>query len=192
MPAIRSHRALSAILAGLVVISFVLDPGRARAVAGFEFGGDGFEGSADLTTCDAGLVWDAGNGACIEAQRGVLSDEALTDYAFALVKQERFEDALATLDLLENSDTARALNYRGFATRKLGRLDESIRHYLRAVSLAPRYVEVREYLGEAYVAKGQLDLAEQQLTIIETLCGTVCEEYSELAQAIEAGRNQSN
>lgn len=150
----------------------------ASAVASFEFGGTSSTGLADLTTCETRLVWDRENGVCIEARRGALPDEALTDYALALVKAERYDEALAALDLRETPDDAKALNYRGFATRKLGRLDESIGHYLKAVALAPRYVEVREYLGEAYVYKGQLDRAEQQLVIIETLCGTSCEAYS--------------
>jgi tetratricopeptide (TPR) repeat protein len=114
----------------------------------------------------------------------------LTAYAFALIKAERFEEALATLDLREGSDDARALNYRGFATRSLGLLDESIDYYLKAVAVAPRYAEVREYLGEAYIAKGRFDLAAQQLTIIETLCGMSCEAYVGLAEAIAAGRNR--
>ena len=160
------------------------------AVANFGVGGTSSGGSADLTTCEPQMIWDRENGVCVEARKGALPDEALTDYALALVKAERFEEALATLDLRESPDDAEALNYRGFATRKLGRLDESIGYYLKAVSLAPRYVEVREYLGEAYVSKGQFDLAEQQLTIIETLCGTSCEAYLGLAEAIAASRNQ--
>jgi hypothetical protein len=35
-------------------------------------------------------------------------------------------EALATLDLLRNPNTAEALNYRGYAMRKLGRVDERI------------------------------------------------------------------
>ena len=152
------------------------------------FGGTGSDGSADLTTCETRHDLGSGKQRCVEARKGALPDEALTDNAFALVKAERFEDALATLDLREKPDDAEALNYRGFATRKLGRVDESIGYYQKAVALAPRYAEVREYLGEAYISKGRLDLAEQQLTIIETLCGTNCEAYFELAEAIAEGR----
>jgi tetratricopeptide (TPR) repeat protein len=123
---------------------------------------------------------------CVQAQQGVLRDDELTDYAYALVEEGRFREALTVLDLLEKPETARALNYRGFATRNLGHLDEGIGYYLRAVALAPRYAEVREYLGEAYIAKGRLDLAEQQLVVIETLCGTSCEAYVGLAEAIAA------
>jgi hypothetical protein len=97
-----------------------------------------------------------------------------------------FQDALATLDLLQNPNTAVALNYRGYATRKLGRTDEGIGYYLQSVAIDPAYPQVREYLGEAYVIKGQLDLANAQLTTIASLCGTTCEYYTDLAEAIAA------
>jgi hypothetical protein len=49
----------------------------------------------------------------------------------------------------------------------------------------PKYARVREYLGEAYVIKGQIDLAKEQLNTIKSLCGTTCEEYRDLNEAIE-------
>ena len=64
---------------------------------------------------------------------------------------------------MQNPNTAEALNYRGYATRKLGRVDEGIGYYLQSVALDPEYTLVREYLGEAYVIQGKLDLAKEQL-----------------------------
>ena len=43
---------------------------------------------------------------------------------------------------------------------------------------------MREYLGEAYVIKGDIARAEEQLQAIERICGTGCEEYQDLAKAI--------
>ena len=73
------------------------------------------------------------------------------------------------LDLLDNPNTPRALNYRGYATRKLGRTDEGIGYYLKSVALDPNRPQVREYLGEAYVIEGKYDLAKEQLSTIEKL-----------------------
>jgi hypothetical protein len=42
---------------------------------------------------------------------------------------------------------------------------------------------VREYLGEAYVIKGNYELAREQLSTIEKLCGKDCEYYEDLAEA---------
>jgi cytochrome c-type biogenesis protein CcmH/NrfG len=43
---------------------------------------------------------------------------------------------------------------------------------------------VREYLGEAYVTKGNYELAREQLSTIEKLCGKDCEYYEDLAEAL--------
>src|SRR5271156_4904841 len=139
----------------------------------------------DLTTCMPGQVWDPKKHKCLQRHSGVLPDSDLTGYANALLKADRFEEAIDVLDLLDNPNTPRALNYRGYATRKLGRTDEGIGYYLRSVALDPVYPQVREYLGEAYVIEGKYDLAKDQLTTIEKICGSkACEYYGELAKAL--------
>jgi tetratricopeptide (TPR) repeat protein len=138
----------------------------------------------DLTTCAPGQVWDAKRHRCLERHSGVLPDPDLTEYAYALAKADRFQEAVDVLDSLDNPNTPRALNYRGYATRKLGRIDEGIGYYLRSIALDPEYPQVREYLGEAYVIEGKFDLAKDQLSSIEKICGKDCEYYGELAKAL--------
>jgi tetratricopeptide (TPR) repeat protein len=138
----------------------------------------------DLTTCAPGQVWDTKHHKCLVRRSGVLPDPDLTEYAFALAKADRYQEAIDVLDLLNNPYTPRALNYRGYATRKLGHTDEGIAYYLKAVALDPSYPQVREYLGEAYVIEGKYDLAKDQLATIQTLCGTECEYYEDLADAL--------
>jgi tetratricopeptide (TPR) repeat protein len=140
----------------------------------------------DLTTCEPGQVWDAKQHKCLTKRSGVLPDPELTEYAYALAKAERYQEALDVLDTLDNPNTPRALNYRGYATRRLGRTDEGISYYLKSVALDPAYPQVREYLGEAYVIQGKYDLAKDQLATIEKLCGSKdCEYYEDLADALE-------
>ncbi len=140
----------------------------------------------DLTTCAPGEVWDIKKRKCLERHSGVLPDSDLTEYAFALAKAQRFQEAIDVLDLLDNPNTPRALNYRGYATRKLGRTEEGIGYYLQSVALDANYAQVREYLGEAYVIQGKFDLAKDQLATIEKLCGSKeCEYYEDLADALE-------
>ncbi len=140
-------------------------------------------------TCPRGEVYDSVTQKCIKQGSGVLPDGALTDYAYALAKAERYDEAIEVLNLLKNPNTAKALNYRGYATRKLGRIDEGIAYYRKSVKLDPRYAQVREYLGEAYAMKGDLRRAKAQLRAIKGICGTGCEEYEDLAKAIaEHGR----
>src|SRR5579871_5275999 len=138
----------------------------------------------DLTTCPPGQVWNKKTHKCLERHSSVLPDADLTEYAYALAKADRYEEAIDVLDLLENGNTPRALNYRGYATRKLGRTEEGIVYYLKSVALDPNYAQVREYLGEAYVVKGDVPRAEQQLRAIKKICGVTCPQYQELAVAI--------
>ena len=143
-------------------------------------------GKADMKTCEKGFVWDANQKKCVVKRSGVLPDTDLTEYAYALAKADRFQEAIDVLDSLQNPNTPRALNYRGYATRKLGRTEEGIGYYLKSVALDPDYPQVREYLGEAYVIQGKFDLAKDQLAIIEKLCGSKeCAYYADLARALE-------
>lgn len=149
-------------------------------------GGSGSGGRRmDMTTCMRGQIWDRRTRKCVRARSELFPDEILIDYSYALAKAERYEEALETLDMVKNPDTPEALNYRGYATRKLGRLEEGIGYYRKAVALDPNYAQVREYLGEAYVAQGNIELAREQLKVIAALCGTTCEEYEDLEEAIE-------
>jgi tetratricopeptide (TPR) repeat protein len=137
------------------------------------------------TTCERGKVWDAKAHKCLAQHSGVLPDDQLADYAYALAKAERYQDAIEVLDLSQNPNTPKALNYRGYVTRKLGRIDEGIGYYLKSVALDPNYAQVREYLGEAYVIQGKFELAKQQLTAIRAICGSnSCDEYDDLERAI--------
>jgi tetratricopeptide (TPR) repeat protein len=143
----------------------------------------GSGGGSDTQTCPSGQVYNQQKKMCVDAQSSV-DEKSLTDYAYALAKDGRYQEALSTLDLLKNPNTPEALNYRGYATRKLGRVEEGIGYYLQSVALDPEYTLVREYLGEAYVIKGDLTNAKLQLSEIEKRCGTTCEPYQDLAEAI--------
>nr|WP_284310607.1 hypothetical protein [Labrys miyagiensis] len=141
----------------------------------------------DMTTCPKGQVWSTKKKACLKMKADAMDDDDMANYAWVLAKADRYDESLGVLDLLHDPNTAKALNYRGFATRKLGRTDEGIGYYLKSVQADPHYAQVREYLGEAYVIKGRLDLAKEQLNTIQTICGTDCEEYEDLHEAIEKG-----
>jgi len=146
------------------------------------------DGSSSSTPdCPRGQVYSNQKKMCVSAQSGIVDDQSLLAYASMLSHNGRYDEALATLDLLQNPNTAVALNYRGYATRKLGRTDEGIGYYLKSVALDPDYTLVREYLGEAYVIKGEINLAKAQLSEIEKRCGTTCESYQDLAEAIQNG-----
>ncbi|MDL2407531.1 hypothetical protein PY650_18025 [Rhizobium calliandrae] len=145
------------------------------------------DNSSTTPTCKKGEIYDNKTKKCVKQQGANITDENRADYAYSLAKKDhRYEEALEVLDTMQNPNTAEALNYRGYATRKLGRTDEGISYYLKSVAMDPKYSLVREYLGEAYVIKGQIDLAKDQLSTIKALCGnTSCEEYQDLNEAIQ-------
>jgi tetratricopeptide (TPR) repeat protein len=204
----KSRRGLaSTIFCGILAIGLGFAAPPASAAGGGDSGGTGASATggasggstaekkarsgvnkSDLTTCAPGQVWDKKMHNCLERHGGVLPDAEMTEYAYSLAKADRYQEALDVLDILQNPNTPRALNYRGYATRKLGRTEEGISYYLRSVALDPAYPQVREYLGEAYVIQGKFDLAKDQLTTIEKLCGSDCEYYKDLANALTQAR----
>ena len=134
--------------------------------------------------CPSGQVYDSVSKQCVPDKTSSLSDQDKTNYAYHLAKKGQYQAALNLLDSLKNGNTAEAWNYRGYATRKLGRTDEGIGYYQRALALEPNYAKAREYLGEAWMVKGRRDLAQEQLKVISGICGQRCEEYRDLQAAI--------
>ncbi len=140
----------------------------------------------DMIECRKGLVYDKKKKKCVPAQSGITPDTVLTDNAYRLAKAGKPEEALTLLDMVRDQQSPTVLNYRGYATRLTGKVDQGIVFYKQALAIDPNNVLVREYLGEAYVTKGKIALARAQLRKIEELCGnTDCHEYADLAEEIE-------
>jgi tetratricopeptide (TPR) repeat protein len=177
------NRAIAVTCRGLLaatVFGFVLG----LAQTAFADGGGGGNDRSNTQTCGNGEVWDSRSQKCTKAENGVLPDKNLAEYAYTLAKAGRFTEAIAVLNLMKNPNTPVALNYRGYATRRMGKVDEGIGYYLKSVALDPHYAQVREYLGEAYLIKGDVAAAQAQLRVIKRICGTTCEEYQDLQVAI--------
>lgn len=112
------------------------------------------------------------------------------DRAETMIESGDFRGAIPVLqDIVESDeDNADAYNYLGFAYRNIGEYDRSRRYYDKALSIDSQHKGAREYLGELYLKLDQLDKAEQQLARLDEICPYGCEEYDELAQAIEEYR----
>lgn len=72
--------------------------------------------------CPSGQVYDSVSKQCVPDKTSSLSDQDKTNYAYHLAKKGQYQAALNLLDSLKNGNTAEAWNYRGYATRKLGRM----------------------------------------------------------------------
>jgi len=73
----------------------------------------------------------------------------------------------------------------GFATRHLGRVDEALGYYDKALALNPNMTDTRQYLGEAYLLTNNLEKAKDQFRDLERLCPRGCEQLDMLKAKIE-------
>ncbi|HSD41942.1 MAG TPA: tetratricopeptide repeat protein [Burkholderiales bacterium] len=89
-----------------------------------------------------------------------------------------------------NAGDADAQNWLGYAYRKLGNLDVAFKHYNEALRLDPRHRGAHEYIGEAYLMKGDLTKAKEHLAVLDRICFFGCEEYSDLKKAIAEYENR--
>ncbi len=108
--------------------------------------------------------------------------------AVGLINQERFVEAFAALERTQEAvgPHADVLNYMGFTSRKLGRLDAALGYYREALRLDPNHLGATEYLGELYIQMGELDRARTQLARLDDLCAYGCAQREELARWIES------
>ncbi|MEL6505833.1 MAG: tetratricopeptide repeat protein [Pseudomonadota bacterium] len=136
-------------------------------------------------TCKASMVWDKRKRKCVKAKSSSLSDDNIYEAARDLAYHNRHEEALTLLAMADNKSDPRILNYMGYSTRKLGRIEEGLTYYRAALKADPDYTLVREYMGEAFLQLGQVDKAREQLAEIEKRCGTDCREYALLKTEID-------
>lgn len=117
--------------------------------------------------------------ACVGQPAVAMADDELFYAGYWLAKNGRYEDALGYLTLARDKDE-RVLTYIGFATRKLGRVDEALPLYRAALQRNPDYSVARAYLGEAFLTRGEPDLARAELAEIAKRCGAGCPSYVDL------------
>jgi len=107
--------------------------------------------------------------------------------AQASIAQADYYAAMTHLEnvLAATPDNADALNLMGFSERKMGKLEESLEYYNKALSLNPNHLGANEYLGELYLEMKDVKKAQERLEVLKNACGGTCEEYTELKEKIE-------
>ena len=108
--------------------------------------------------------------------------------ARALIAEKRWahaERVLAAHVVAEPQD-ADAHNLLGFSLRNLGRLEESLVAYRRALELDPGHLGAHEYIGEAYVQLRDLARARVHLEALVRLCPLGCSELDDLLASLAA------
>ena len=144
------------------------------------------KGRCVKTSCGVGEAWNSAADACVDGRSAALSDEDLYLAGRDLGQEGRYAEALKLFFLMRDRHQARVLSSIGYSTRKLGDVDKGIDYYRQALAIDPNYTKVREYLGEAYLQKGDVAKAKEQLMEIADRCGGPCDDYELLAKAIAA------
>ncbi len=144
--------------------------------------------SSSTPTCKSGWVYSTSKKKCVKQTSEIVPDKSLKAQGWALARAGKYEDAVDLFRLVADKRDPEVLNGLGYTHRKMGRVEQGISFYQEALDINPNYILAREYLGEGYVKLGKLDLAREQLAEIGARCGTACEEYLLLAQAIDTGK----
>lgn len=149
----------------------------------------GSDSSSSTPTCKKGQVYSTSKKKCVKQTSEVVPDKSLKAQGWALARSGQYDSAVELFHLVADKRDPEALNGLGYTHRKMGLVEQGISFYQKALDANPDYILAREYLGEGYVKLGKMDLAREQLTEIGTRCGTACEEYLLLSQAIDTGKS---
>ena len=157
------------------------------ATMGFAAGSDSTSPPVKTQTtqdCKNGQIWDDRKSECVNPQSGALSDDDLYNAARELAYDGQYENALKVLEVAENQNDPRILNYKGFANRKAGRIEQGMTYYQAALKIDPDYILARSYMGQALISDGDTAGAKAQLAEIEARGGKETWAYAALEKAI--------
>lgn len=127
----------------------------------------------------------------LAAERPSLRDAPDLTAIRALIKAEKFTDAIAELNKMVafGADHADIYNLLGFSHRKSGDLAKAALNYDKALKLDSDHISALEYQGEMFVMMRDLDKARKNLARLVKLCPNGCEERDDLQKAIAAAKN---
>jgi tetratricopeptide (TPR) repeat protein len=110
-----------------------------------------------------------------------------------LIDKRQFQQAIDEIDvaLRERPNDADLLNLKAYSLRQLQDFDSALEFYRRALAVEPKHRGANEYLGELYLRLGQLEKAEERLSVLDKACFFGCDEFDELEQAIEEYRREN-
>ena len=103
------------------------------------------------------------------------------------IKAGKYAEAIPLLEgaVERDKQNADALNLLAYATRKNGDPAKSIPIYERALAIDPKHKDAHEYIGEAYLAMGNLPKAKEHLARLDSLCFITCSQYRDLKKAVQ-------
>lgn len=135
--------------------------GMAVATGAFAAGG----GTTTTTkTCKGGQVYDKKTKKCMDPSQA--GNDAIYETAMGLAYGGKYQAAIDLLVLARDQNDPRILNYLGFSHRKMGKTQEAMVFYTKALEIDPNYSLARSYMGQGMVADGDYVGARKQLAEI--------------------------
>lgn len=118
-----------------------------------------------------------------------LADPAI-DEASGLIDNGRYEEARLALGaaLAEDPESADAWNLLGYLERRLQNYDKALENYGKALALDGSHTGALHYQGETYLELDRLADAEANLARLGLACSYACDDYNDLAEAVELYR----
>jgi tetratricopeptide (TPR) repeat protein len=108
------------------------------------------------------------------------------DRARALITDGHYEAGIAAMRALGHDDNPEVANFIGYASRKLGRYEDSKFWYEKALAADPNHVRTWSYYGMWHAEQGNMLMAQDFLKKVQLICGnTECDEYVKLKGVIE-------
>ena len=142
-------------------------------------------GHAAMRVNDTGKHWKAKKG----SKHSQIEDPAFAQgyrAAYATIyDRNNYAAAIKQLKALGHDDHPNVANLIGYSYRKLGDYKLSQVWYERALKADPNHVLTWQYYGLWQIEQGNRDQAQYHLSRIAAICGTDCEEYRSLAEALE-------
>ena len=106
--------------------------------------------------------------------------------ARALIMSGQYQDGIAAMRALGRDDHPEVANFIGYASRKLGRYDDSRFWYEKALAADPNHVRTWSYYGMWHAEQGNMLKARDHLEKVQAICGnTTCKEYVDLKGVME-------
>lgn len=137
--------------------------------------------------CESGFVYDKKSKKCVSSTGHSLDTDALYQEVRALSYDGRYADAQELLAQMPAQDD-RTLTYLGFTNRKMGHAEAAMAYYAQALDRNPGNILARAYMGQGFVADGNMAAALEQLREIRAHGGTGTWPESALRTAIATGR----
>ena len=121
-----------------------------------------------------------------------MSSNADLESILGLIDEGEYIGAIDRLhiELDSDQDNPDILSLLGYSYRKVLNYEDALTFYQSALRVEPEHMGANQHLGELYVETGQLDKAQSQLELLDSLSLFASSEYAQLKESIEQYRRK--